>query len=144
MPSDRERLEDEAEPQKYKYARRKIRTSIDHDLIEIICVRVSKGNALCDVANSLCLMPATLNEWKRRGEVYLDTQSNPEWAIYGDLALGLRAAMGDYASMIGRKIHKDKEWFRNLKIAERRMPETYAVDPQGGSESTYDPDENFL
>ena len=147
MTIERARLDDPPEPVKapaYKYARRTARTRIDYETIEYICRRVAKGRPLRDIANSMCLSPATLNEWRRRGEIYIDNKNPEEWAIFGDFVLGMRAASGDYACRLSDKIHKSDDWFRSLKIAERRMPETYSSNPQGGSDQIYDPDEQFL
>lgn len=143
MPSDRVRLDDAPEPE-FKYAQRKRLARIDYETIEFICVRVARGVPLRDIANTLCISPSTLNEWRRRGEIFLETESEEKWEIYGDFVMGMRAASGDYATKISDRIHKHKDWFRYLKIAERRMPETYSANPQGGADEIYDPDESFL
>lgn len=143
MAPKREPLPEEPAPE-YKYARRSARERIDYDTIEFICVRVARGNPLRDIANAMCISAATLNEWRRRGEIF-NLNGNPEdWEIYGDFVMGLRAASGDYAIKISNRIHRHKDWFRYLKIAERRMPETYSSNPQGGSDDIYEPDEQFL
>lgn len=146
MPIERVRLKDASpeEKPKFKYARRSSRSRIDYDTIEHICVKFSRGVPLRDIANALCISPATLNEWRRRGEIFNDNANPEDWEIYGDFVTGLRAAGGDYATKISNRIHTRKDWFRFLKIAERRMPETYGADPQGGADQLYDPDESFL
>lgn len=146
MPTERARLDDDPPPNKtaFKYARRSSRTRIDDETIEFICTKIAKGIPLRDIANSMCISPSTLNEWRRRGEIYISTKSNDAWEVYGYFVWGMRAASGDYATKISNRIHTRKDWFRFLKIAERRMPESYAADPQGGSDELYDPDETFL
>lgn len=146
MPIERARLDDDPPPKKtaFKYARRSARTRIDDETIEFICTKIVKGVPLRDIANSMCISPATLNEWRRRGEIFISLNSNPEWEIFGYFVWGMRAAAGDYAEKISNRIHTRKDWWRYLKIAERRMPESYAADPQGGSDELYDPDESFL
>lgn len=148
MPVSRERLDEVVAPQperKYRYARRKFHTRLDYDTIEAMCVEVARyGAPLSDLANAYAIDPNQLVEWKRRGEVYLQTQSPEEWELYGDFVAALRIAMGEYAVKTNRKIHKSDDWFRFLKIGERRMPETYGKDPQGGSDQVFNPDDKFL
>lgn len=129
---------------KYKYARRSPKCRLDYELIEFICVRIARGIPLTAIANSLCLEPTMLHEWRRRGESFIHNGSPEDWEIFGDFVMGMRAASGDYAGTLAKRIHKSKDWFRFFKIAERRMPETFGVDPRGGSDDIYDPDEEFL
>lgn len=149
VPRLRENLDDD-EPEtpstrKYRFAGRKLRTRLDYDTIEEICVSVAEyGTPFSDLANSLAICPTMLTEWRRRGDNYRLAGGPPEHEIFGDFVAALVIAAGEYAVKLNANIQRSKDWFRFLKIAERRMPETYGVNPQGGSDQVFNPDDKFL
>ena len=146
MSRARETLDDdEPSARNYRFAGRKLRTDLDYDTIETICVSVADfGTPFADLANSVAIAPMTLTEWRRKGDNYAMAGGPANHEIYGDFVAALTIAAGTYAVSLNRDIQRSKEWFRFLKIAERRMPETYGVNPQGGHDQVYNPDDKFL
>lgn len=114
-------------------------------MIETICVSVAEyGTPFSDLANSLAIAPMTLTEWRRKGDAFQLTGGPAKHEIFGDFVGALTIAAGEYAVGLNANIQRSKDWFRFLKIAERRMPETYGVNPQGGHDQIFNPDDKFL
>lgn len=146
MSRARIKLDDDEPPARnYRFAGRKLRTLLDYDMIETICVSVAEyGTPFSDLANSLAIAPMTLMEWRRKGDNYQLTGGPDKHEVFGDFVAALTIAAGEYAVKLNANIQRSKDWYRFLRIAERRMPETYGINPQGGSDQVYNPDDKFL
>lgn len=132
-------------PTECRYTNSKKRDQLDENVIETICLAVSRGIPLGAAAESLGIQPSRLGQWKIAGEKYLEVGNGDEHdELCARMATGLRMASGEYRCELSNMIHNDDDWFRFLKIAERRDPQNYQVDPKGGREEEYDDTDEFL
>lgn len=128
----------------YRWAGLSQRTELDDDLIEQVADLVSKGHAYRDIADRFCIPNTQLFAWRNHGERYLAGEEKEEWEICSKFVLALRAASGTYGMNLTNRIHNDIDWNRSLKVAERRMPEVYGVNPLGGPDDSFSSEEQFL
>lgn len=90
--------------------------------------------------------------WLHKGEQYLAASSADDVVVDADelcarLALAVRKARAEYERRRVAVLHvaNNREWRKEISILERRFRRNWAlVDPDGGDEDAYTPDERFL
>lgn len=122
------------------------RVKLDDAKIKQICDLVRQGAGFDVALNYLGLQTDRFWKWMRRGEDYLRGDLHPpEDEIFGKFVLELRKAHAEYIMELTRGTRKDKGWFRDLSLLERKDRKNWSRrDPQGGSLENYDPNEKFL
>ena len=109
---------------------------------------MGRGLPLEVACDFLCLPTATFWVWSRRGDQWLKNDQLPKKdKIFGMLVMSYKRALAEYkGTMIQRMNNSENNmWVRDMTILERRDRKNFSkIDPQGGAEEDYDPDERFM
>jgi hypothetical protein len=119
---------------------------LDDTTIKQICDLVRDGAGFDVALNYLGIQTDRFWKWMRRGENYLRGNNQPpEHEVHGKFVLALRKAHAEFIMELTKGVRKDKGWFRDLSLLERKDRKNWSRrDPQGGSLENYDPNEKFL
>ena len=116
---------------------------LTEELSERFCKLILDGLPLQYACDYLGISYGAVHKWRARGERALGGGAEEE-EIYATFILELRKAHAQYLYRRVKKLHRSKQWVRELAILERRDRSNFSRNEQdGGSFEEYDADERF-